>query len=201
VQAETDNYVSNSISLTLTIAEKTLPVSLLHFTAKAENNRTRLIWTTASEQNNKEFVIYRSGEDKQFVPIGRSAGAGNSAAGRVYAYHDENPLPGNNYYRLAQVDHDGEETRLGEKTINFKISAPSLKLYPNPTHSQIIVMFNDKRFTQMEIADLNGRVLQHIRLKGTENSKTVSLSDYPAGVYIIRLLAENYSESLKAIKL
>lgn len=201
VQAETDNYVSNSISLTLTIAEKTLPVSLLHFTAKAENTRTRLIWATASEQNNKEFVIHRSGEDKQFAPIGTTAGAGSSKTGRTYIYHDENPLPGNNYYRLVQVDHDGEETRLGEKTINFKISAPSLKLYPNPTHSQIIVTFNDKRFTQMEIADLNGRVLQHIRLKGTENSKTVSLSDYPAGVYIIRLLGENYSESLKAIKL
>jgi len=94
----------------------TLPVTLTSFTAKANNNYTLLQWKTASEQNNKGFEIWRMGEEAEgFVKIGEvSASQTSNLKSQIYNYTDKQPLNGNNYYKLVQVDNDGKATELGE---------------------------------------------------------------------------------------
>src|SRR5690606_23068622 len=54
----TANYQSENISILLNSG--TLPVSLISFTAKNQENQAKLTWQTSSESNNKEFIVYRS---------------------------------------------------------------------------------------------------------------------------------------------
>ena len=115
-------------------SEETLPVGLISFTAKVEGNAAKLTWATASEYNNDKFMVYRSGDDKQFAPIGELKGK-NTASD--YVLYDRQPLNGNNYYQLVQLDNDGSRTDLGTRLVSFGLSGLNVQLYPNPVSKQL----------------------------------------------------------------
>lgn len=173
-----------------------LPVTLLNFTAKADGNQTKLQWQTASELNNKGFEIYRSGEDGKFVKIGDVRANYHFS----YTFLDNTPLNGNNYYQLIQIDNDGKETDLDVRTVNFSFASSYIQLYPNPTADLVTLSFAQSAFTQLQVIDINGRVLQESKLNATESSKQVSLGIYPLGTYIIKLSGNEKTESRRVVK-
>ncbi|MEL6944906.1 MAG: hypothetical protein AAFO82_19800, partial [Bacteroidota bacterium] len=86
-----------------------LPVELIDFKAIAERGTgVWLKWATASEINSDVFLIEKSQDGNIFKEIGKLKAAGNSFKKLDYSYLDENPFEGNNYYRLKQVDLDGQ---------------------------------------------------------------------------------------------
>ena len=84
----------------------TLPVDLISFEAEREGDNIKLNWSTASEENNDYFEIQKSYDGEVFTPIGYVDGAGNSNAVLEYNYTDSET--GKAYYRLKQLDYDGE---------------------------------------------------------------------------------------------
>lgn len=177
-----------------------LPVSLVDFTAQIQGNKTKLAWQTATESNNKEFVVYRSADNGHFTETAKIAGAGNSSAPKAYNYYDENPLDGNNYYKLVQVDNNGKETDLGTKILNFSLSAFGLQLFPNPTDDAVNVSFGSKKHSALTVMDFNGKVLQKVKIKPTETSLKVSLDNYPTGTYLFQLNGSEGTASGKILK-
>ncbi|WP_293298729.1 T9SS type A sorting domain-containing protein [Pedobacter sp. UBA4863] len=190
--------------------ESTLPVTLVNFTAKADGNHAKLQWQTASETNNKGFEIYRAESGKQkaessenltFIKIGEVPATFNTSLSTFhYTYTDKTPANGNNYYKLVQIDNDGKTTDLGVRTVNFGLPTSDIRLYPNPTTDVFTATVATGIFSQLQVVDLNGRVLQKMSISEKENSKTVSLGAYPAGVYIITLNGNEKTESRKVIK-
>lgn len=126
-----------------------LPVTLVDYTAKIEDNSAKLQWQTGSETDNKGFIIYRRGDEGDFITLGEVKAATSSNLGNQdYQYIDKQPLNGNNYYKLAQVDLDGKATTLGIRSLNFSLSAVNFKLYPNPTTNKVFITGEAKgRFT------------------------------------------------------
>lgn len=115
-----------------------LPVDWLSFDAKAESSGARLQWATARERNNHFFDIERSNDGgRTFVPIGRIAGAGDADAPSFYTFFDEAPLPGDNYYRLRQVDFGGAQDYSEVRVLRWAGTAPTLSLYPNPATDKV----------------------------------------------------------------
>ncbi|MFD1631534.1 choice-of-anchor Q domain-containing protein [Pseudopedobacter beijingensis] len=188
-----------SVQQTL-VVNGTLPVILTDFTATAQGNRTKLIWQTAQEANNKEFIIYRSTDSKQFTEITRIAGAGNSSAVKNYDYDDENPLNGNNYYKLVQIDLDNKETELGIRIVSFELTALSLQLYPNPTDDVVNISFYNGKYDLLTVTDLSGKVLQQVQIKPDESSIKVSLGNYPAGIYLLHFSGNDDTITEKVMK-
>ena len=84
-----------------------LPIDLVSFEGECENNETELEFTVASQQNNDYFSIYRSQNTTEWSSVGEIEGAGNTSTQMTYKWIDENPMSGNNYYRLVQTDYDG----------------------------------------------------------------------------------------------
>ena len=84
----------------------TLPVDLISFEAEREEDNIKLNWSTASEENNDYFEIQKSYDGEVFTPIGYVDGAGNSNAVVEYSYTDSETNKA--YYRLKQLDYDGE---------------------------------------------------------------------------------------------
>ncbi len=84
-----------------------LPVELLSFTAERNVNTALLNWETASEENNDYFNIERLNAIGEFENIGRVDGNGSTSMHSYYTFTDEAPLTGVNYYRLKQVDFNG----------------------------------------------------------------------------------------------
>jgi hypothetical protein len=97
-----------------------LPITLLSFTGKEESGRTRLDWKTASEINNDYFIIERSTDGIYWNEIIRTNGAGSSQLVLSYTEYDFSPFAGINYYRLTQVDYDGQSETFNIIAVDIK---------------------------------------------------------------------------------
>ena len=87
-----------------------LPISLVSFNAIPQQKTVELRWETASEKNSAYFEIEKSIDGEYFEVIGKAAAAGTSIELLTYSELDRNPTQGISYYRLRQVDIDGEYT-------------------------------------------------------------------------------------------
>ncbi len=86
-----------------------LPITLLSFEGHLENNSVILEWSTATEHNNDYFYIERSNDGFTWSKILQVPAVGNSSTKVDYLAIDDSPRNGNNYYRLTQVDYDGQK--------------------------------------------------------------------------------------------
>ncbi|MFD1629407.1 leucine-rich repeat protein [Pseudopedobacter beijingensis] len=182
-----DYAAATAVSQVLQITG-TLPVTLLNFTAKADGNHAKLQWETANEKNAKGFEVYRSGDDKAFVKIGDVRTSLNVPLSTFnYTYTDQQPLNGNNYYKLVQIDDDGKSIDLGERAVTFNFQPTPVNLYPNPTTDKVNVVFKEGYYTAIIVADVNGGVLKVLEIQADQKQLELDLSSYASGVYLIRL--------------
>lgn len=122
-----------------------LPVELINFNAEEDKGNILLKWETATEVNNYGFEIERfcpplflghpvsKDELQGWVKIGFLLGYGNSNSNKFYSYVDSNPSNGENFYRLKQIDFNGEYKY--SDSVNIYLNATDFDLnqnYPNP---------------------------------------------------------------------
>lgn len=134
---ETSGVVFNGLVDPILIVEcGAMPVEFLSFTARRSGATALLNWATASEQSNEYFAVQRSRNGAAFETIGKVPGAINSSAKLDYQFVDERPYSGRNYYRIVQVDIDGQSTSTEIREVRFGGTLTSGKLfaYPNPSH-------------------------------------------------------------------
>lgn len=119
---------------TISTNNSPLPITLLQFTARPdENTRVILDWSTLHEVNNDFFTIERSRDGQSFEPIIRTDGAGTSNAPLSYIATDENPYMGKSYYRLRQTDFNGTTTVTEPVAVYLdKTASTNVTVYPNP---------------------------------------------------------------------
>lgn len=178
-----------------------LPISLTSFTAKAVDKSVLLNWTTASEKNNQKFEVLKSADGKNFKTISTVNGAGNSDSEKSYAYADENPYAGANYYQLKQTDFDGKTAYSTIVSANSKIE--DIKLSAYVSSSAVTVIVNSPNQTDGEIAlfDMNGRKLDSKTLVLNKGYNEVVFSkSLTAGTYFVNLVSAGKSTSFKFIK-
>jgi len=179
--------------------QTTLPVSLLTFAAKANGNRTKLAWQTAAETNNALFVVYRSSNGTDFIAIDQKAGLGTSATGGNYLLYDNSPLNGTNYYKLVQVDKDSTVTELGIRTVTFNFPLSTFNLYPNPAKNHVNITFTAGSYSTVQLRNIQGQLLQTIKLQENQAELRVSVENLPAGVYYVGLTGEGIKEVKKLV--
>jgi trimeric autotransporter adhesin len=181
-----------------------LPITLLNFTARPGGSTVLVSWTTAMEQNNRYFIIERSADGRNFIAIGRIAGAGNSNSELQYQFTDVNPLPGISYYRLRQVDIDGKFSLSAIATVRMSNDSKTmLVLSPNPVSSYVNININTAgRSYTMRVSGVDGRLV----VKGTGSVNQLNqqlnnrLSSLAPGVYVLN--ADNSEEhyTIKFVK-
>ena len=154
--------------------QQNLPVELLTFTAVPLTGAVRLDWTTAREVDNDHFIVERSKAGPEFTAIGTvQAGTG------TYAFVDEAPFPGQNLYRLRQVDLDGTEAV--HRTVFVRLDSGLIRPYPNPAHHRLHFTGEIGEDERVEVYHADGRLLL------TGRGATVNVSRLPAGSYYLRL--------------
>jgi len=181
----------------------TLPVTLTSFTARINTKAVDLKWITASEKNNKEFILSRSADGVGFSEIARIKGAGNSSNDKNYFYTDRKPLNGVNYYKLEQLDNDGVLNTVGLEVINFKLTVSAVSVYPNPTVKDINLSIPSdfgKKVT-ITIVDMIGKSIYTEKLQLVQGQTSYKLNNpqLPAGQYIVKINGEQKLESLKIL--
>jgi hypothetical protein len=84
-----------------------LPITLLSFNAYYQDRLVYFNWVTATETNNNYFELQRTSGDEKWSILLKLTGAGNSSERIEYRAIDMNAISGDNYYRLKQVDFNG----------------------------------------------------------------------------------------------
>lgn len=86
-----------------------LPIELLSFDCEWDSDRIKLLWSTATEENNDYFTIEKSLDGENWYIVSTIKGGGNSMSLMDYEYIDINTSQGTVYYRLSQTDYDGKK--------------------------------------------------------------------------------------------
>ena len=181
-----------------------LPVELIHFEAQAAANHTAdLHWVTASEINNSHFVIERSYDGIRWEWVGNVTGNGTTSQLIDYNYADETIAKNQNtaYYRLKQVDYNGAFEYSDVRVVRFDGNAEVFEIaaYPNPFNNEVTIRVNANESYTIEVTDINGVVV--LSVDRTENrTHRLDVSEYTAGVYIIKVTSTQGTKHLKVIK-
>ncbi len=150
-----------------------LPVDLVAFKSEVINNEeVALYWETASELNNDYFIVEHSTDGKDYTPVTHIKGKGTTSERQTYSFVHDEPFFGENYYRLKQVDFDGqyEYSRVIHGVI--KMEESKINVYPNPALATggISIRWNGdfgKEVVQLSITNSVGRqvVKQSVDIK------------------------------------
>ena len=166
-------------------ASSPLPVELTHFSAQwqTEGESALLTWQTATETNNSHFLIERSFDGVEFQTIGQVEGMGTTITSTDYQFDDpletNNPNPETIYYRLKQVDFNGDYEYSDMKTLSSELeTSSSFSVWPNPSSGDIVLV---SAVGDYSVISMNGVVL-----KSFNNTDKLDISDLEKGTYMIR---------------
>ncbi|MGZ3861763.1 MAG: T9SS type A sorting domain-containing protein [Bacteroidia bacterium] len=169
-----------------------LPVELKDFSIKCNGDNRIFSWTTASEQNNKEFTIEHSREGKHWKQFGKHKGAGNSIKDQTYKAAFKENDEGYKYYRLIQTDYNGNSS-VASDIIYANCAAEnevSFQLFPNPASGQVTLAFGSINFPglKVDITDVFGRTVKAMDLLTSPDSNDfiIDISDLAEGAYLVK---------------
>ena len=164
-----------------------LPIKLLYFTAECNPQGSRVLrWATASEINSDYFELQSSDDMLHWTNLKTIPALGFHSS--TYQYPevvDSKPSQTTKYYRLKQVDLDGEYTYFQTIAAHCPLSATSVSLYPNPTAEDLHIQ-GAQTGVSWEILDMTGRRIR----TGTINDRplqSISILGLPAGIYRLKL--------------
>ncbi len=170
-----------------------LPVSLVYFHSSTAENNVTLNWVTEWEVNNHGFEVYCDEIKKGFVQ-----GRGNEPG--TYTFLDRNVGTGTHYYKLKQIDYNGNYEYYNLPTA-VVIKAPkhfAVTTFPNPCNPTTTISYDLPEDTKVaiKIFDLLGQevmtLLEEDQPAGYHNIN-FNGSDVASGIYLCRIQTTNNS--------
>ncbi|MER2999380.1 T9SS type A sorting domain-containing protein [Pontibacter populi] len=135
-----------------------LPVELMWFKAKRQDQVVVLEWQTASERDNMGFEVQLSADGRTFETLAFvESKSPNSSMVQQYRYVYINPTRRQvAYYRLKQLDYSGKFSYSKIQVVNADNSTFIVQASPNPFKDHIKFAF-EAPTVEVTLTDLNGR--------------------------------------------
>lgn len=192
--ASQGNY---SLEVTTPCIFSPLPVELVYFEGENVGRENILSWQTASELNNDYFILERSKGTNDFIEIGVIQGHGTTSETNNYSFVDNGFSASTNYYRLTQVDNDGNSEVHNLIALQAKMES-ALSIFPNPSSGIISVSIDPKLANPLVIIqNAIGQIILEKQLPAN-NQITLQLNEEP-GIYFINVISKNQFFSRKLI--
>jgi hypothetical protein len=178
---------------------------LISFDAELNGTYVDLTWQTATEINNDYFVVERASEDLDWKPILSVTGAGNSNSLLTYSDKDRGPLDGLSYYRLKQIDFDGQFAYSEIVTVfnNLIQSTDDVFMFPNPSsNGSVFIRIPEglnKIQTELRLFDISGKLLQKELYNTNTDIHELSYGNLIPGIYFIQISSQLLNETKKLI--
>lgn len=172
-----------------------LPIELLTFKGEHVNKMNKLEWITASEINNAYFNVERSVDGINFTFLKKIIGAGNTTSLNYYTTYDENAPGGLSYYRLKQVDFNGDQSY--SPVINIKNTSEPffpLLIYKD-SNDNLIINYNSLSTQEvlLKINDMAGKTVMKYNAAVMEGFSQIKIPEenLKQGVYLVELHESN----------
>jgi hypothetical protein len=179
-----------------------LPIELLSFAGYCQGKEVTLNWSTASEFNNDYFLIEKSRDGVNWNTIHTEQGAGTSFQKINYVFVEENQKEMESYYRLSQVDIDGNQEQFAPIFVGCYENGSFIKTYPNPSDASFQVLVNNESLVgkaTIKIVDTRGTVVSVKEVSIEEGVNVFYLNeDMAPGIYYISVT--NGTNSTEVVK-
>jgi Secretion system C-terminal sorting domain len=174
-----------------------LPVGYTYWNAQYNEGAVDLIWGTEFEEDNRDFVVQRSADGMVWETIGAVAGNNTTNNAQNYSYTDHKPLTGISYYRLMQVDADGDIEYNSVLSVSSSDIEP-FTVYPNPANNNFSIYTKSKKMERVVLTDMVGKSFD-VDYTTTSNGVEIDCSNYAAGVYTLTVVTNGTAQSQRLI--
>ncbi len=162
------------------------------------NGAVQLNWTAQQDVDSKEYFIERSATNNgPYTAIG-NVNSRQSGGNTIYAFTDETPLTGVNYYRLRIIGKNNKTTY--SNIINIKMAiVRAVSLYPNPVQKVLNISLSARQQESYKLSLLSatGQIV-HEQLVQKVQQTTVQYhrdARVKSGVYMLRITALSSQET------
>lgn len=181
-----------------------LPVTFTSLKGYQLNNKISVDWKVENEINLNRYEIEHSANGVDFTTISSVKVAGYNSISKSYSWTDENPLKGNNFYRIKSVDMDGAKkiSRI-VKVSTANNGAGSITIYPNPVTGGIVnLQFANQAagVYNVRLMDNNGQLVYttNITMNGNNGSQTlVTGKKLAGGIYQLQIKTPDNTTQVK----
>ena len=185
-------------------ANAVLPVEFIYFTAVPYEDDALLSWATASEINNSHFDVERSIDGINFEKIGEVAGNGTTLVQQSYEFIDDNPILGENYYRLRQVDFDGRYEYTEIELVVFGAETNgvfTVAISPNPATHILNIQSNQTGIDFIQVYNSLGQLVLEEPASTQHQLHKLNVEALAGGSYYLKVSGTNdINRTLKFIK-
>jgi hypothetical protein len=172
-----------------------LPLSLISFTAKEENCKAAVSWTTAEEAAVSHFDLEQNYDGITYTTIAQMKARNTPGENKYSTVVSLSSAV--IFYRLKIVDIDGHTaySKVAKLISSPDCIAQTIRLYPNPASDRIYIE-NAVSGDAYNLYDNTGRLLLQGTIKST--IQEINVQRLAPGVYTIYLL--NKKAAIRAMK-
>lgn len=167
-------------------AKPVLVNAVLNFYGNGVADHINVGWKLGSATKVVEFTLEKSIDNINFYPLTNFT----SDNREIYNYVDKQPNLGLNYYRLIQVDVNGQSKSTSVIEVNYSNLALPNKgfiIYPMPVTSKLNIVL-DKIYSSeiyVRIIDIYGKVV--LKTSFTASNSSIDFASFAVGTYLIEL--------------
>ncbi len=174
----------------MTSNNSALPVTLTNFKAECRENHIAVMWTTSSEQNASHFRLETSRDGYTWLLLDDIPAAGYSNQMQYYEYLDFKFVNTIIYYRLIQLDNDGEAYFYGPISVNCESNLNQMQVFPNPTREAFqlsIDIAEDFGAQNLVVTDLSGKIVHSKSINLNSGTQLIPFDNlvWSQGIYLV----------------
>lgn len=165
-----------------------VPVVMGPLKAVKNGDKVELSWTTYSEKDNKGFSVRKSKNGSSWETISwvdSKAESGTSFEEFNYNSTDHFPSKGINYYRVDQIDLNGNIHLSEIRSVIFG-DKNELIISPNPVTDIVNIQFaGEDAVQEICLMDINGN---KVLFQGVKEVNSLDMSHMTQGIYLLRVM-------------
>ncbi|HUQ64824.1 MAG TPA: G8 domain-containing protein [Flavitalea sp.] len=179
-----------------------LPVKFISFYVRKSGLGVELTWSTAEEKNNSHFQIERSADGRNWKDVAVVFAAANSFPVNQYQYNDKFASTGTIYYRLKQVDKDGQFSYSTIKTIYGDNRGGIAKIYVASTKT-IAIEFNEQITGNVlvRVISMNGQSIHEQVISQPSYRYEMKVTNALSGTYAVQIISDGKPADVKKVVL
>jgi hypothetical protein len=182
-----------------------LPVTWLSVDGQHKDGKNIITWSTAAEWDNLYFAVEAASDGMNFTEVGQVKGGGTNLLSQSYQFEHKKILTPVTFYRVKQVDNNGQFTYSPVILIKAPVVTGVKLLSGNNVTVAVslsITMKKSGKITAL-IHDAGGKMLrQHVAwLAVGTNNVNLDVQALATGVYFLNITGEDGSKTtLRIVK-
>jgi len=162
----------------------------LNFTAFNIGRAVELQWLTNTLEKSKQLTLERSANKIDFESIKDFNQFDNENSDTFFREVDQQPLVGDNYYRLKQIFKNGQVTFSPIQLVKFQVNLEEVNIFPNPAKDILNIQLSEfvGQAGKLQLFDVYGKLQKSMIVERLPNALlSIPVQDLSDGFYYLSI--------------